>query len=144
MTQCVVDTVILVRANGVPDAETPARVSLLGRIASGGLVGMVSDQLAQEYKQKIKPPLNDFVRAFFELALSPDGTKVVANWHRAKHGDFARMRACRYPYHDRHALWTAYRPNQKATIATEEGPMLLTDACIYHAFHVHVRRPSEV
>ncbi len=145
-TACVIDTVVLRKAND-PLAGPPhesslfiQRLKLLARIAKGELIILVSAKLLQEYREQIREPRNETVKAFFEL-VAAGSERVVFNWKKQWSGaDRAKARGCRYPKEDDHVLRTAIRPNG-TTILTEEKRMLDADSCIYREFRVHIIEP---
>jgi hypothetical protein len=117
------------------------RLRLLRRIHANQLIVLISKRLAEEYRQQVRVPKNEFVRAFFELLTPPDGVRVIPNWRTPwSGGDRDTARRCRFPAHDEHVLRTAIR-GYRTTIYTEDGRMLSTDACIYRNFRVHVTHP---
>jgi len=147
MSQAVIDTQVLVRANGqVADDEDLKnalrhRLRLLGRILGRELTVLVSAKLLAEYADKVREPRNDWVRAFLELLASPNAN-VVTNWADWPAGRRDAARKCRFPKHDQHLLRTALRDGE-ATVVTEESALLKTDACIHREFRIHVRKPAE-
>ena len=142
--QCVVDTVILQKANGLltkaPGAASlfKRRLALLQRFQRGELIALKSATLIAEYRRQIKAPRNDFIRAFFSLIDHP--TRSVENWKSPWSGpnrDAAGK--CRFPREDTHVLRTAIRDSSSSTIFSEEARLVAADACIYRAFGVHLR-----
>lgn len=147
--ECVIDTVILQRANA-PLAHQPGarsrfrhRIELLTKIRLGRLVVLYSEKLHQEYRGHVRQFRNEFVRTFFELLTSPGG-RTILNWKpHWSPGEQATARNCRFPQHDDHLLRTAIRPTA-SLIITEDAPLLTTDSCIYRNFRVHVWLPGQV
>lgn len=147
MPEAAVDTTVLRRAN-VPLVGNRAsaalmarRLSLLQRVQRRELIILLSERLLQEYREQLRIPLNDYVRAFLECVTTPDGTRVLMNWKTPwSHGDRSRARGCRFPLEDDHVLRTAIR-GRRTAIYSEERRMLATDDCIYREFRVHVQEP---
>lgn len=146
--EAVVDTTVIRRANvALSSGRGKAtllskRLKLLCRIQENKLIVLISPRLLYEYKQQIKSPMNEFVRAFFELLAAPHGKSVITNWKRPWSGsDRAKAARCRFPNEDKHVLRTAVR-GHRTTIYTEEGRMLITNACLYREFKVHVFSPT--
>jgi hypothetical protein len=140
--ECVIDTVILQKANATitreprPAALFRRRLALLTEIANGTRQLLISQRLLTEYEQRIPSPRNDFIRAFFELVQQPD--RVIWNWKRPWSGnDRATMRRCRYPGEDEHVLRTAIRDRQ-SVIFSEENRMCRADVCVFRNFRVHI------
>jgi hypothetical protein len=147
MPEAAIDTTVLRRAN-VPLVGNRAfarllarRLALLQRIQRSEITVLLSDRLLREYREQLSTPHNEFIRAFLELVTRPDGTHVVMNWRTPwSSGDRSKARECRFPAEDDHVLRTAIR-GQRTAIYSEEHRMLVTDACIYREFRVHVREP---
>lgn len=142
--ECVLDTMVLRNANA-PLLTPPRlrsvfvrRLRLLQRIHSREITVLISRQVLAEYQKHIKSPLNDYVRAFFELISTPG--HVIWNWAKWSGGQRDKARRCRYPEEDDHVLRTAIRPGG-STIFSEEQRMLKTNACIYRHFKAHIVCP---
>lgn len=147
MSEAAIDTTVLQKANVEINHDRAKanrlakRISLLQRIQRNEIAVLVSERLLHEYVQQIQVRQNDFVRAFFELVSSPDGQRVILSWKKQwSGGERAAARACRYPREDYHVLRTAVR-GHPTTIYTEEGRMLLADACISRRFSVRIIEP---
>jgi hypothetical protein len=141
----VVDTGVLQKANA-PLANYPRehtkfkrRLNLLSRLKQHELTVLTSKKLQAEYKRQVPKPRNDYIRAFFELLLSPGG--AVLNWCRWSGSNRVHASACRFPREDYHVLRTAIHP-AGSTILSEEDRMLVTDACIHRRLRVHVIDPT--
>ena len=141
--RCVIDTIILRRANALLTTEPRARslfvrrVCLLTRIQRGDLLALYSQALLKEYAQQVLSPRNDYVRQF--LALLTDGRRSLLNWKRHwSGGDREKVRKCRYPGEDVHVLRTAVC-REGSTIFTEEHRMLVADGRVHREFSVHIR-----
>jgi hypothetical protein len=143
---CVIDTMVLRKANA-PLTESPRegrafakRVALLGRIRRDELRVLFSSRLMKEYREQVREPRNDFIKAFFELLTSPDTSRE--NWPPWPRRHMATQSKCRFPNEDTHVLRTALVEDESSTIFTEEERMLRTDACIYRQFRVHISDPT--
>ena len=147
MPEAAIDTTVLRRANVPLEGNRASarllarRLSLLQRIQRREIIILLSKRLLQEYREQLPIPTNDFIRAFLEIVTTPDNTHVQMNWRNPwSGGDRNRARGCRFPEEDDHVLRTAIR-GQRTAIYSEENRMLLTDACIYREFQVHVLEP---
>jgi len=141
----VVDTGVLQKANAPiggnlrERSKFKKRLDLLFRLKRHQLTVLISKQLLAEYERQVPKPRNDFIRAFFELLANPGG--ALANWCRWSGSNRSHASACRFPPEDYHVLRTAIHP-AGSTILSEEGRMLVTDACIYRRLRVHVIDPT--
>lgn len=140
--ECVIDTVILQKANAAITRQPRARrlfsrrVELLTQIDAGTVSVLISIRLLIEYQRQIRSPRNEYVKTFFELIDRPG--RVIWNWtKRWPGGTRATVRGCRYPGEDVHLLRTAIREGD-SEILTEENRLLEVDACIHREFGVHV------
>lgn len=143
--EAVVDTTVLRRAN-VPLTGSRAeatllkkRLTLLERIQRRAILVLLSSQLLNEYADQIKGRNNDYIKAFFELLVTPE--RVIWNWKKSwSGGERERARQCRFPSEDFKVLRTAIRANP-SVIFSEEQRMLAADKCIYRQFRVHIYPP---
>lgn len=142
-----IDTTVLVGANITQTPEPAAvalqaaRLALLRRIQDRQADVLISKRLAAEYRKQVTTYKNEFVRLFFDLVTNPDGSHVILNYRTPwGHAELARVRACRFPYEDRHVLRTAVR-NDRTTIYSEEARMLAAHPCIRDAFDVDISAP---
>lgn len=141
----VIDTSVLQKANALltqrPGDQSlfRRRIRLLDILRRGQATLLMSNQLLAEYRRQVRGPRNDFVRAFFEIAVDPN--RRVFNWHKRWSGDRDKARKCRYPVEDDHVLRTAIRPHS-TTIFSEERRMLAADPCVYRTLRVHIRAPE--
>ena len=143
---CVIDTIVLQSANARltarprPKSLFMRRVRLLEEIQAGRLIVMTSSHLLAEYERQLPDHRNDYVRAFFELALNPK--KGVTNWRTPWAGRHRQAaRECRYPREDYHVLRTACREDGSSTIYTEEARQLSAHPCIRKSFQVSISAP---
>ncbi len=147
--QCVIDTVILQSANAEltvqpkKSALINKRFELLERIGKRELIALVSERLINEYQNHLREPRNTYIRAFLELLVRPDGTKIKFNWKkRWPTSDQEIARNCGFPKHDDHLLRTAILADGvKSSILTEEQKLISTDKCIHRTFRVHIHMP---
>ncbi|TWT43849.1 hypothetical protein RAS1_02490 [Phycisphaerae bacterium RAS1] len=148
---CAIDTNVLWKANRSP-AEQPRpgsefarRIRFLKAVRDGDVVVLISRMLLNEYMATLKKPVNDLVQLLLQLLVDPKPNRARINWKTPWSGrDRSAARKCRYPKHDEHVLRTAMLENEQSWIATEEKPMLGTNACIYRRFRVHIRRPDQI
>lgn len=143
---CVVDTMVLRKANA-PLTASPRegrafakRVALLGRIHRDELRVLFSKRLMKEYREQVREPRNDFIKAFFELLTGPETARE--NWPPWPGRRKEAQSKCRFPNEDTHVLRTAFVEGESSTIFTEEERMLRTDACVYREFRVHISDPT--
>lgn len=137
---------MVLRKANAPLVETPRegamirrRLDLLTRILEGRLQLLLSGRLLIEYKQQLRSPRNDHVRALFEIIDRAD--RVVWNWRKPWSGaERDKASRCRFPQEDQHVLRTAVR-DTTTTIYTEERRMLRVDDCIHRSFRVHINAP---
>jgi hypothetical protein len=100
----------------------------------------MSRQLLVEYRNQIREPRNDFVRAFFDLLSQEE--RVRWNWKQRWSGaDREKARDCRFPEEDDHVLRTAILTDEKSLILSEEARMVAANGCIYKAFRVRINDP---
>ena len=145
VTEIVVDTVVLQKANAPiqpplrEGSKIARRVCVLKRIRSGDWIVLISERLLEEYREHVREPRNDFVRAFFEIVSDPQ--RRVLNWKTPWSGSLrVKARKCRFPSEDKHVLRTAIRPDPSA-IVTEEDRMLRSHKCILREFRVSIIPP---
>lgn len=150
MTPCVIDTVVLHRANRSVVAsgnELPAlrrRQALLFEVVHGKRRLLISPRLVEEYSRHLVRPLNDIVRALLEYATAPmPPAGVTMNWKRltGSERDHA-LKRCRFPKHDLHLLQTAF--GEVSIIFTEEKSLTRAGECIHQKFRVWVSDPTKV
>jgi hypothetical protein len=144
--KCVIDTMVLQKANA-PLQNEPGersqfvhRLALLKAIQRGDLTVLISKRLQIEYNEHIRAPRNTFIQGFLALLTAPNGP-VQPNWDRNWTSNQQRARKCRFPPEDDHVLRTAILEREESTIYTEEDRMLRTDECIHRQLAVHVSPP---
>ena len=101
---CVVDTNVIHHANqGLAMSEIAAkrrlskRLQLLQEIRRGSRELLISRKLTDEYRTHLRPPFNDFVRAFLEIALGSTA-QVVMSWTQLSGSDRDHaLKRCRFP-----------------------------------------------
>lgn len=144
---CVVDTDVLHHANqhfAAKDLKRrralARRVQLLVEINRGERVLLTSKPLVDQYTRHLRPPFNDFVQMFLDLATRP-AAHVRSNWANLSGSQRDQaLNACRFPREDLFLLRTAY--GEKSVIFSEENRVVITDRCIHRYFRVHVENPA--
>jgi len=131
MRECVVDTMVLRKANAVIQS-TPTqtrdfakRILLLQNLRTGEFRLLFSKKLLSEYRSQVLEPRNDYVKAIFDLMTLVPGN-ARHNWAPRKQ-IVQTMQDCRFPAEDEHLLRTAALDDDISVLFTEEGRIMQCD-----------------